>query len=171
MCSPLAQGSTLRTDVCYRQSRGADKLQLARNAKGNYPCFPVGLAEGILEAAFCPTVTVYMYIAYLFHEGLLNPVACCGCGYMRTACFTHARAECASCTTGFKIMEQRFFKTEKYFHPESFIFQIKEWSMISLLVILRLYFPYTVEFSQLLQGRGSPYSFPTSNIAFVVCSK
>lgn len=88
-----------------KQSGRTDKLQLARNAEGNYRCFPVGLAEGILEAAFCPIVTVHVYIAYLFHGGLFNPAACCRCGCMRTACFTHPRAECASCTAGFKIME------------------------------------------------------------------
>lgn len=74
MCSPHAQGRTLPTDVCYRQSGGTDKLQLVRNAEGNYCCFPVGLAEGILEAAFCPVVIVYVYVAYLFHEG---PIKSC----------------------------------------------------------------------------------------------
>jgi len=115
MCSPLARGRVRLADVCYQQSRGTDKLQLASNAEQNYRCFPVGLAEGILEAAFCPIVTVYIYIAYLFHEGLLNPAACCGCDYMRTACFTHPKAECASCTAGFKILEQHFLKTEECF--------------------------------------------------------
>lgn len=116
MCSPLAWGRTLSTDV-YRQSEvgGTDKLQLARNAEGNYHCFPVGLAEGILEAAFCPIVTVYVYIAYLFHEGLLNPAACCGCDYMGTICVTPPRAECTSCTIEFKIMEHCVLKTEQCF--------------------------------------------------------
>lgn len=57
-----------------KQSGGTDKLQLVRNAEGNYCCFPVGLAEGILEAAFCPVVIVYVYVAYLFHEG---PIKSC----------------------------------------------------------------------------------------------
>lgn len=98
-----------------KQSGGTDKLQLARNAEGNYNCFRVGLAEGILEAAFCPIVTVYVYIAYLFHEGLLNPAACCGCDYMGTICVTPPRAECTSCTIGFKIMEHCVLKTEQCF--------------------------------------------------------
>lgn len=98
-----------------KQSGGTDKLQLARNAEDNYHCFPVGLAVGILEAAFCPIVTVCVYIAYLFHEGLLNPAACCGCDYMRTACFSHPRAECTSCTNGFKMVEHCVLKAEQCF--------------------------------------------------------
>lgn len=113
--SCMGKDAPNRCLLSAKQSGGTDKLQLARNAVGNYHCFPVGLAEGILEAAFCPIVTVYVYIAYLFHEGLLNPATCCACDYMRTACFTHPRAECASCTTGFKIMEQLFLKTEDCF--------------------------------------------------------
>lgn len=57
--------------IISNESGGTDKVQLVRNAEGNYRCFPVGLAEGILEAAYCPIVTVYVYIAYLFHEGLI----------------------------------------------------------------------------------------------------
>lgn len=47
-----------------------DRLQLARSTEGNYHHFPIRLVEGILEAAFCSIVTLYVYIAYLFHERL-----------------------------------------------------------------------------------------------------
>lgn len=86
------------------------KTSAGNTCRGNYNCFCVVLAERILEAAFFPILTFYVYIAYLFHEELLNPAAHCGCGYIRTACFTHPGAECAQLDS--KIMEQHFHKTE-----------------------------------------------------------
>lgn len=70
------------------------------------------LAERILEAAFCPILTFYVYIAYLFHEELLNPAARCGYDYMKQLVLPIPGQSVPAAQLDSKIMEQRFHKTE-----------------------------------------------------------